>query len=108
VTLGRVGFRLYAIPAAGLDWQRTGRLIGDFVRLEQPQLARDADTLNQLRNHGGWRLRVSHAIVDSNADTEAEISVTSLGVPPDRPRPPDGDDLAAEVEWLVTGRRLGL
>jgi hypothetical protein len=101
-----VAYRLYAIPAAGLDWRRTGRLIGRFGRLEQAQQARDANVLNQLREHGGWRISISHAIVDEDG-RQIELGVTTLGVPPDRAWPPDGADLAEHAAWLTASRHHG-
>jgi hypothetical protein len=57
----------------------------------------------QFREHGGWRLAISHAIVDENGG-QIELDVTTLGVAPDRAWPPDGDDLAAHAAWLTAGR----
>jgi hypothetical protein len=75
--------------------------------LERARLALDADVLKQLRDDGGWRLRISHAIVDPYSDNEVEFSVVTLGVSPDRRRAPDGDDMADRVGWLAAGRRRG-
>jgi hypothetical protein len=97
-----MGYRLFAIPAAGLDWRPDGQLIGEFRQLEQAERARDADVLNQLREHGGWRIKVSHAIIDRDG-AEVELDVTTLGVRPDREWPPDGDDLAEHAAWLAAG-----
>jgi hypothetical protein len=101
-----MAYRLYAIAAAGFDWRRTGRLIGTFARLEQARLALNGDVLNQLRDRGGWRLRISHAIVGPDSDSEVELSVVTLGVSPDRRRAPDGDDMAERVAWLAALRRF--
>lgn len=81
-----------------------GKLVGEFVSLNDARVAGDWDVLRQLEQTGGRRVELGHAIVDAAGGASRRM-VCCVGQPPGEPADV-AVELAATSEWLARGHRL--